>query len=77
MQTRMSAAMREQIAHQTRKIPVFWVTGGVRPSIEISRIFNTICSHVPVWFLSKNALVSQNFCKTAPFIHVAQCLPTT
>lgn len=77
MQTGMSRSIRWQIMTQVPKITVLWAAGGVRPYIEISRIFSKICSHLHVWLLSKNALLSKNPLKTALFIHVDQSLPAT
>lgn len=77
MHTGMNVSMRGHIVIQARKITVFRGTGGVRPSLEISRMFSNICSHVPVWFLSKNAPVNKNPLNTPLFISVNHSLPAT
>jgi hypothetical protein len=73
----MSLSSRWHIPAQAQNIPGLWVTEGVRPILEISQMFSTICAQLPVWFLSKNAPVSKNPVKTPLVLSVNQSLPAT
>jgi hypothetical protein len=77
MHTGMKLSMRCQIITQDPKITVLWATGAVRPALEISQIFNTICAHLLMGFLSTNVLVSNDPLRIAPCSHVDQWLTTT
>jgi hypothetical protein len=73
----MSVLMIGQIGSQIGKITVFRVTGQVRPSRKILRIFNTIQHQLNTCFLSKNLILHKNPSIIAPFNDVEQSLPTT
>jgi hypothetical protein len=75
MQAGMNLSITWQIITQARKITLLRVTAGVRPYVEISGILSKICSHLHIWFLSKNVLLCKNSLKPALFIHVDRSLP--